>query len=365
MAEVATRTVQRTTSSECLEVLDEANEVLQDFKSFMEKTYPLASSLHEGAKWLWQDVYDLFAKKQDVKEVTALFEKQKESWNKLEKGATEIKESIKEKYANVESALGRVKKARGHGASRAFLGFPTPDQKHTRYVYHKKLQYAFHDAKDEVAMMCNFPDGMLVQIRLLREYAEKMATVPRGEYVPPKPKAPHLELVDEAEQVLQDFKNFMKESYTKASSLYERAKWLWQDVHDLRVKKAPDLEIAIILEHQAPTWKRLADDSATLRQSVDKEFAKVESIEDRVKNARGVYPNVAAFGFPTPEQRLARHLFARKYKYAFHDAKDEYAAMCGYPEGLLNKIHQVQELTLVSAGPAGAGDVLEAPKSSE
>ena len=200
-------------------------------------------------------------------------------------------------------------------------------------------------------MMCNFPDGMLVQIRLLHEYAAKMATA--GAVPPKPPEAPQLTVTDEADEVLKDFQKFMKLSYTKATALYERAKWLWQEVHDLRVSKAADMQVVALLEHQADTWTRLQNDSAQLRQSVDKEFAKVVDVEERLKKARGVYPNVAALGFPTPEQRLARHVYARQYKYAFHDAKDEYAKMVGFPDGVLNKIEQVHRYALKSAGPAG------------
>ena len=69
---------------------------------------------------------------------------------------------------------------------------------------------------------------------------------------------------------------------------------LYQDVLDLRTRKAPDQEIVALLEHQAETWTRLVKDEAALRKSIDEEFKKVLDVEDRVKKARGTYPNVAA-----------------------------------------------------------------------
>mmetsp|Transcript_22847 Transcript_22847/g.43467 ORF Transcript_22847/g.43467 Transcript_22847/m.43467 type:complete len:371 (+) Transcript_22847:424-1536(+) len=350
--------------AERLEVIDEANDVLQGFKNFMSETYPKACSLYEDSKWLWQEVHDLHSKHGDQSEVVALFEKQTEKWDVLKTSAAELRELIQGEFAKVKSVEDRVKKARGTGPNVAAFGFPTQAQKVARVVYAKKLKYSFQDARDEVAMMCNFPDGMLVQIRSLHKYAEKMAAPEHHEPEVRHPPVPdHLSVTDEADKVLQNFKEVMKATYPKASALYERAKWMWQDVHDKRAQKAPDMEVVAMLERQAETWDKLLKDSETLGVEINKEMAKVNDAEDRVKKARGVYPNVAALGFPTPEQRLARQLYAKKFKYAFHDANDEYAALCGFPEGLLNKIHQVRDFTLKTAGTAG--EVVDAPKSSE
>ena len=56
-------------------------------------------------------------------------------------------------------------------------------------------------------------------------------------------------------------------------------------------------------------------------------------------------------------------MYAKKFKYAFHDAKDEYAILCGFPEGVLNKIQQVRDYTLKAAG--AAGEVVDVPRTSE
>ena len=157
------------------------------------------------------------------------------------------------------------------------------------------------------------------------------------------------------------------ELFSSMESLTLGVLWLGrQDVHDLRAKKAPDAEVAKVLADQEEIWKRLDKNAAILRDAVEKEFAKVMEAEDKVKKARGVYPNVAALGFPTPAQRIARHMYAKSFKYAFHDAKgkshchsvltclyihsvsnlippefsDEYAGMCGFPDGMLVKIDQ-------------------------
>ena len=215
-------TFQRVTSSERGEVLAEADGVLQEFKTFMEQTFPNASSLYEGAKILFDEVHQkrLHHEKDEV--VVAVFERQREKWSTLLEGAQKIRDEINEKYKEVTSLEDRVKKARGTGPSLAVLGFPTPSQQMARYVYDKQLKYAFHDAQSEVAMMTGYPDGMLIQIRLLHDHAAKLATP--GEKTPVKL---HINVTDEAEATLEEFKVFMKEAYPKASALYERAKWLW------------------------------------------------------------------------------------------------------------------------------------------
>lgn len=106
--------------------------------------------------------------------------------------------------------------------------------------------------------------------------------------------------------------------------------FLRQDVKDLRVHKAPDAEIVATLSAQASTWERLEKDAAVIQKSVEKEFRKVIEAEEKMKHARGVYPNVAALGFPTPSQHIARHVYAKNFKYAFHDAK----GMCGLTKSL-------------------------------
>ena len=295
MAELVNTSIQRTNSEERLEIIDEANVVLREFERFMEETYPKASSLYEGAKWHWQDVHDLRTKKAADSEVAALFEKQTEKWNKLEAEAADLQKLIHAKYANVTSAEERIKKARGSGPSRAVLGFPTPDQKVARYVYDRKFKYKFHDAKSEVSMLCDYPEGMLVQVRLLRAATEKLAEPGHAEitFEWPRKVPTNLDVTDEADAILQAFKKYMKEAYTKSSALYERAKWLYQEVHDLRAQKVPDMQVVALLEHQANTWTRLAKDAEELHKEVDTEFAKVVDVEERVKKARGTYPNVA------------------------------------------------------------------------
>ena len=196
----------------------------------MEETYPEASSLYETAKWLWQDVHDLRAKQQaGDAQVAALYKQQAEKWTKLEIDAAEMQDLITNKYASVAGAEEHIKKARGSGASRAVFGFPTPDQKGSRYVFDKKFKYKFHDAKSEISMICDFPDGMLTQIRLLHKATQTMAEV--GGETPnpvtaateimaevggeiPKPvttptvTTPHLDVADEADAILQEFKAF-------------------------------------------------------------------------------------------------------------------------------------------------------------
>ena len=298
MAELIT-TIPRSTSSEHLEVIDEANDVLEGFKNFMTETYPKANSLYESSKWLWEYVHDLHSKHVDLAQVHALFERQTEKWDKLKASASELKELIQAEFAKVKSVEDRVKKARGTYPNVAALTFPTPAQKVARVVYAKKLKYSFQDARDEVAMMCNFPDGMLVQIRILHEFAEKVAAEePRKLEVYHPPTPDHLSVTDEADKVLQNFKELIKATYPKASALYERAKWMWQDVHDKRAQKAPDMEIVAMLEQQAETWDKVLKDSEALGVEINQEMAKVNDAEDRVKKARGVYPNVAALGFP-------------------------------------------------------------------
>ena len=229
MAEFMSK-IQRFPSSDRLEMIDETDAILQGFKTSMEETYPKASSVYEAAKWLYQQVYDLRSKDQannNDAQVAALYQSQAEKWSQLEADAAELQAVIKNKYGTVESAETRIKKARGSsGPSRAALGFPTPNQKLARYVFDKKFKYKFHDAKSEISMMCDFPDGMLVQVRLLHKNTEKMAEV--GGEPTPKPVVqvnPQLGVTDQADAILQEFKVFMKQAYTKSSSLYERAKW--------------------------------------------------------------------------------------------------------------------------------------------
>ena len=147
MTELVNPSFERVTSSERLEVLEEADGILQEFKSFMQQAFPKASSLYENAKWLWQDIHDLRTKRATDAEVDELFQKQRETWTKLQTEAAEMQESIQTEYVKVSTVEERIKKARGSGPSLAALGFPTPQQKAARYVYNKKFKYAFHDGK--------------------------------------------------------------------------------------------------------------------------------------------------------------------------------------------------------------------------
>lgn len=72
MAELLVNTLNRTPSSECLQVIDEEDATLQEVKKFMEETYSKASSLYETAKWLWQDVHALRTKQQQVDDAMLL-----------------------------------------------------------------------------------------------------------------------------------------------------------------------------------------------------------------------------------------------------------------------------------------------------
>ena len=47
-------------------------------------------------------------------------------------------------------------------------------------------------------------------------------------------------------------------------------------------------------------------------------------------------------------------MYSRKFKFAFHDAKDEYGLCCGFPDGMLTKIHKVNQMVHSTrvAGPA-------------
>lgn len=141
--------------------------------------------------------------------------------------------------------------------------------------------------------------------------------------------------LEDAEETLATFKAFMKQTYPKASGLYETAKNLWQDIYNLRHKKESQDKIADVFKQQSEIWDRLEEDSDELKKSVDKAYAKVTIADERVKKAQGVYPSVAALGFRTPEQKSVKHVYAKKLKYAFHDAKNEYSLLCSYPDGMV------------------------------
>lgn len=215
--------MQPMTSTERMDIIKEADNVLQRFKNFMEETFPKASSFYEEAKLLYSSVHEMRVHHAKDDEVAAVFQEQDSKWALLLQGANKLCWNIEDQYEQVKSVEDRVKKARAFaGPSRAVLGFPTPSQSVARYVYAKQLKYAFHDAKSEVSMMCDYPDGMLVQVRLLHDHAQKLAAP--GEKPPGKP---HTTVTDEVEATLQYYKEFMEDTYPKASALYERAKWLW------------------------------------------------------------------------------------------------------------------------------------------
>jgi hypothetical protein len=159
-----------------------------------------------------------------------------------------------------------------------------------------------------------------------------------------------LEVVHDAEIELESFKVTMENAFPRAITLYEGAKWKWQDVHDLRNKKASKEELATMMEDQKVTWDKLEEDAKALRLQLDEAFAGVTIMHDQVKKARGVYPSVAALGFATPAQAKARNVYAKKLKYAFQDAKKEYFLLCGFPHGKLTQVRLLRQATEKMAG---------------
>lgn len=134
-----------------------------------------------------------------------------------------------------------------------------------------------------------------------------------------------LEVLAEAEKELQTFKKFIEQTTPKAREVLQRAKWLHGEagfVHN---------------SEQSQHWAKIVNDATELRKCIDEAYSKVLAALESVKRARGVSPSVAALGFTTPDQALARSAYAKKYKQAFEEAKAEHFKLCGYPDGVLSQ----------------------------
>jgi hypothetical protein len=163
------------------EVLADADSILCEFKALIEKEYPNASFLYEGAKNLWEPVkYHWTQGKHRVlkgewsaddfdRDLMDLFCLQEGIWNKLMNTADKLHLEIDELYKKVEKTHDDVKHARGEPPRVAGMSFPTPDQATIRKVYDHKLRFAFRDAYMDYESLCGYPDGILTKMKLLRE----------------------------------------------------------------------------------------------------------------------------------------------------------------------------------------------------
>ena len=158
------------------------------------------------------------------------------------------------------------------------------------------------------------------------------------------------EVLPMARTALRDFKDFVKEEYPKASSLYEGAKNLYDEIraHWTRDKNlvhkgewSPDQfdqDLKQVAEQQKETWNQLLEAVKLETARVKTVYEKVEAAEKLVLHARGEGPHVAWMGIGTKEQDEIRKVYSHELRQKFHDAKMEMNALIGYPDGLLVKV---------------------------
>jgi hypothetical protein len=151
-----------------------------------------------------------------------------------------------------------------------------------------------------------------------------------------EPSHRHLEVLDKADKTIETFKQLMPDAYTDCSCLYETAKALYKEVfHNINGGKLKvyqgslsvdqfERDLQGLLKQQELKWHQLKTGEVAMRKRVDDLYQPVREVEHHVRDARGDGTNDA--------QREVIHACN------FHDAKAEYDALCGYPDGLLTQI---------------------------
>lgn len=169
------------------------------------------------------------------------------------------------------------------------------------------------------------------------------------------------QVLEDADQALCDFKRLIEHEYNHASSLYEGAKNLYEQLHgDLMGDKqrvlrgewtVDDMDEAIhkLLSKQGTVWDKLKLAGEEIRAKLDAAYSKVKAAEEAVKCARGEGCHVAWLNMPTTVQAKVRRVYARKLKQNFADAKSEYASMCAFPDGMLTQIELLRQRALSDA----------------
>ena len=162
--------------------------------------------------------------------------------------------------------------------------------------------------------------------------------------------AKRIEVIRDARQELQGFKNFMKNEYPKASSLYESAKNLYEEIQahwthgKHMVHKGEwavaqfDQDMNNLASHQKMTWDKLSEAAIEQEKLVRDEYRKVQDLEAKVIHERGEGSHVAWMGLPTKEQQIVRKVYSHELRHNFSDAKREVESLIGFPDGILTKI---------------------------
>ena len=163
-------------------------------------------------------------------------------------------------------------------------------------------------------------------------------------------EADRIEVIRDAHQELKDFKDFMNREYPQASSLYESAKNLYEEikahwthgkhmVHKGEWTVAQfDQDMSDLARHQRTTWDKLVEAASEEERLTREAYRKVQDIEAKVIHERGEGTHVAWMGLPTKEQHIVRIVYSHQLRHNFADAKRETETMIGFPEGILTKI---------------------------
>lgn len=163
------------------------------------------------------------------------------------------------------------------------------------------------------------------------------------------------ETVEEMNKVLTEFKQFILDEYPKASSLYEGAKNLFEEIkahwcHDKKVRGMTsdqfDQDMERLFQKQTDVWDRLLLAAHEETEKVKEAYEKVVEASQAVRHARGEGLCVACLGFPTPEQCQVRQMWHQQLRFHFDEATREKDALLAYPDGLLTQVGLIRNRAL-------------------
>lgn len=161
------------------------------------------------------------------------------------------------------------------------------------------------------------------------------------------------EVLSHAKETLSEFKSFVKEAFPRASSIYEGAKNLYEEIraHWARdeglVHKGEwsadqfDQDLKQVTDQQQATWEKLLAAAKQESELVKLAYAKVKEAEKTVLHARGEGSHVAWMGLPTSDQQEVRKVYNHQLREQFHDAKMEMDSLIGFPDGVLQKVDMI------------------------